>query len=179
MFKQHWHLLALAPLLAAPALAGGHGQQPAPSSITVEAGQETVAQWSARVGQSLNAELVYPQPMGTSNYDEGLVKVGFRCAEDGRPGEVALVKSSGSHDLDRAAMRAVQRIQTLHPLPDGITRDRAMQAWIAFAPDEESLKQITRASHREAQMANARIEKARQSQQVADASAPALIIAAN
>lgn len=179
MFKQHWHLLVLAPLLAAPAWAAGHGQEAAPSSITVQAGQETVSQWSERVGQSLDAVLVYPKPMGIANYNQGLAKVSFRCAEDGRPGNVALIASSGSRDLDRAAMQAVQRIQTLHPLPEGITRDRAMQAWIAFAPDEDSLKQMTRATHRAAELANARVEQARQTQQVASASTPALIIAAN
>ncbi len=178
MLKQHWHLLALAPLLAAPAWAAGHGQE-APSSITVQGGQETVSQWSERVGQSLDAVLVYPKPLGTANYSQGLAKVSFHCTEDGRPGDVALIASSGSRDLDRAAMQAVQRIRTLHPLPVGITHTRPMQAWIAFAPDEDSLKQMTRVTHREAELANARVEKARQSQQVARASAPALIIAAN
>ena len=179
MLKHHWHLLAFAPLLVAPAWAAGHGQETAPSSITVQAGHETVSQWSARVGQSLDAQLVYPKPMGTAGYNQGLAKVGFRCAEDGRPGDVALIASSGSRDLDRAAMQAVRRIQTLHPLPDGITHDRSMQAWVAFAPDEDTLKQMTRATHRAAEMANARVEKDRQTQQVASASAPALIIAAN
>lgn len=179
MLKQHWHLLALAPLLAAPAWAAGHGQDNAPSSITVQAGHETVSQWSERVGQSLDAQLVYPKPIGRANYNQGLAKVSFHCAENGQPGDVALIASSGSRDLDRAAMQAVQRIQTLHPLPDGITHDRSMQAWIAFAPDEDSLRQMTRATHRQAEMANAQVERTRQTQQVASASAPALIIAAN
>ena len=179
MLKQHWHLLVLAPLLAAPAWAAGHGQETAPSSITVQAGQETVSQWSERVGQSLDTALVYPKPLSGANYNQGLAKVSFHCTDDGRPGDVALIASSGSRDLDRAAMQAVQRIPTLHPLPDGITRDRAMQAWIAFAPDQDSLRQMTRVTHREAELANARVEKARQTQQVASASAPALIIAAN
>ena len=177
MLKHNWHLLALVPLLAAPAFARGPGQDATPS-ITVQAGHETVAQWSDRVGHSLDQGLAYPKPMGTANYNQGLAKVAFHCAQDGRPGDVALIASSGSRDLDRAAMQAVQRIQTLHPLPDGIGHDRAIQAWVAFAPDEDSLKQMTRTTHQQADMANAQVEKARQSQ-VASASAPALIIAAN
>ena len=179
MFKQHWHLLALAPLLAAPAWSAGHGQENAPASITVQGGQETVPQWSERVGHSLDAQLVYPKPIGRANYNQGLAKVGFHCAENGQPGGVALIASSGSRDLDRAAMQAVQRIQTLHPLPEGVTHDRAIQAWIAFAPDQDSLQQMTRATHRQAELANAQVEKARQTHQMASASAPALIIAAN
>lgn len=178
MFKQHWHLLVLAPLLAAPAFAAGHGQEAPSPSVTVQAGHETVSQWSQRVGQNLDAQLVYPKPLNGANYSQGLAKVSFHCTEDGKPGDVALIASSGSRDLDRAAMQAVQRIQTLHPLPDGITRDRGMQAWIAFAPDEDSLRKMTRAAHHEAELANTRVEKAR-TQQVASASAPALIIAAN
>ncbi len=175
MLKLNWRLLALAPLLAAPAIAGGHSQEP---PITVQGQHETVAQWSDRVGHSLDRGLAYPKPMGTANYNQGLAKVAFHCSQDGRPDGVALISSSGSRDLDRAAMQAVQRIQTLHPLPDGIGHDRAIQAWVAFAPDADSLAQMTRRTHQQAEMANAQVEKARQSQ-VASASTPALIIAAN
>jgi periplasmic protein TonB len=178
MIRNHWHLLALVPLLAAPAWAGGRSQDGNPPAITVEGGQENVAQWSQRIGHSLNQQIVYPRQMGIANFNEGVARVGFHCSEDGRPDGVSLIRSSGSRDLDRAAMQAVQSIRTLHPLPDGVSHERGMEAWVAFAPDEESLQRMTRDTSRAAQFANAQAEQGRQSQ-VARAATPSLIIAAN
>ncbi|NIJ31937.1 TonB family protein [Sphingomonas oligoaromativorans] len=178
MLKRNWRLLALAPLLATPVWAHGAQTRDSNPAITVQAQHETVGEWSQRVGRSLSGELAYPSKAGPDDNAQGLAKVSFRCSDDGRPGEIAVLSSSGSHDLDRAAMRAVKRIPTLHPLPDGIGHDRAFQAWVAFALDEDSLKRMTNAAHRDADRMNARVERDRAGHQVAGNALP-IVIAAN
>lgn len=178
MLERNWRLLALAPLLATPCWAHGAQTHDTSPAITVEAQHETVGQWSQRVGHSLSNELIYPQAAGRDDNAEGLAKVSFRCSEDGKPGEITVLSTSGSHDLDRAAMRAVKRIPTLHPLPDGIGHDRPFQAWVAFALDQDSLKRMVNTAHHDADQMNARIEKDRSGHQVASNSTP-IVIAAN
>jgi TonB family protein len=179
MLERNWRLLALAPLLATPCWAhGAQTHDTTTPAITVEAQHETVGQWSQRVGRSLGNELAYPQSAGRDENPEGLAKVTFRCSDSGKPGDIAVMSSSGSRDLDRAAMRAVKRIPTLHPLPDGIGHDRPFQAWIAFALDPDSLKKIMVAAHRDADQMNARIEKDRSGHQIASNTLP-IVIAAN
>ncbi|WP_019833873.1 TonB family protein [Sphingomonas sp. PR090111-T3T-6A] len=178
MLKRNWRLLALAPLLATPVWAHGAQTHDNNAAITVQAQHETVGEWSQRVGRSLDDELVYPHRAGPDDYAQGLAKVSFRCSDDGRPGSVAMLSSSGSRDLDRAAMQAVKRIPTLHPLPDGISHDRAFQAWIAFALDEGALKRMANTAHRDADQMNARVERDRTGRQVASNALP-IVIAAN
>jgi TonB family protein len=179
MLERNWRLLALAPLLATPCLAHGAQTHDTTSpAITVEAQHETVGQWSQRVGHSLGDVLAYPQSAGRDENPEGLAKVSFRCSDNGKPGDVTVMSSSGSRDLDVAAMRAVKRIPTLHPLPDGIGHDRPFQAWIAFALDPDSLKKMMVAAHRDADQMNARIEKDRSGHQIASNTQP-IVIAAN
>jgi len=177
MLNHRWRLLFLAPLLATPygALAAPHqDSQP----ITVRGGEETVPEWSQRIGHSLENRLIYPRPLGREDFSQGLVKVSFRCSEDGRPDGVALLSSSGAHELDRAAMRAVRGIKTLHPLPEGIGHDRRFEAWVAFAPDQEALQQMTNKLQSEAQRVNSAAVTYQTGTQVADAST-AIVIAAN
>lgn len=176
MLARNWRLLVLAPLLATPVWAhsGQTSQNPA---ITVEAGHETVGQWSQRVGRSLDGQLAYPQLFGRT--EQGLAKVQFQCSEDGRPGNITMLSSSGSNILDHAAMTAVKGIRTLHPLPDGISPNRSFQAWVAFAQDSDSLKQMMSQSHRQADQMNARVERERlNGRQTASNSTP-IVIAAN
>jgi TonB family protein len=127
------------------ALAGGTATAettPSPSvahkPITVQAEQRSLAVWSADVSRSLRHNMVYPRTFARSAPDEGAVRVTFRCTEDGRPGDLALAQSSRSRALDRAALAAIGRIDTLSPLPDGVTPNQPMEAWLIFATDEAS-----------------------------------------
>jgi TonB family protein len=179
MLKPNWRLLVLTPLLATPFLANAaQTHEPQAPAITVNAQHETVGQWSQRIGHNLSNELVYPERAGRDDNAEGLAKVSFHCTDDGKAGDVAILSSSGSHDLDRAAMRAVKRISTLHPLPDGIGGDRPFQAWIAFAQGEDSMKRMVGAAHHDADQMNARIEQDRTAHRLASNTMP-LVIAAN
>src|ERR1700761_3693862 len=131
MLRPGWRGLIVLPLLAT---AGGawaaHSAQTPQSSppITVLAGQESIGQWSNRISRGLADGITYPKPMidraGPNDYHQGLAKVAFTCGSDGKPTEVRILSSSGAHDLDHAAMVAVQHIATLWPLPDGLQADR-------------------------------------------------------
>ena len=49
------------------------------------------------------------------------VWISFRVDRDGTPSNVQIAKPSGDSTLDASALRAVQRIDTFGPLPDGYT----------------------------------------------------------
>ena len=150
--------------------------RPAPHAITVRAEPVSIDQWSTRIGRDLDDHLDYPRPMGTDDYPEGVAKVAFRCTDDGVPGEVTLARSSGSRLVDHAAIQAVNRLSTLHPLPEGVQSGQRVVAWIVLARDEESRGRMLGSLRREAQMAN--VATARQ---IADrgnpADRPAIVIA--
>ena len=94
--------------------------------------QVTFEQWRNRVQQELGKHLQYPHPVLDQSLATGVVRVKFNCSESGRPDQVTLSKSSGSRALDRAALRAVSQIATLHPLPQSFAHGQAYQAMIMF-----------------------------------------------
>ncbi len=49
------------------------------------------------------------------------VYVSFRVGRDGTPSDITIAKPSGDSTLDASALRALQRIDTFGPLPDGYT----------------------------------------------------------
>jgi TonB family protein len=133
-----WIGAAMLPvLLSGAAIAAQNQRTSVPSSITVMAGHETLDQWTNRISRRLDNGLAYPRPLWGNDVHEGFVKVAFGCDSQGKPERVAVLQSSGAGDLDKAAMMAVKRIATLHPLPEGLRPDRGFQAWILFSKDED------------------------------------------
>lgn len=122
--------------------------------IVVTGPEVSLNAWSGRVVRALDRNLYYPIPI-RGVPDEGVASVKFLCSEDGTPAKVAIVKSSGSRVLDAAAVRAVRRIVTLHPLPDGITHDQPFQANILYATSQEKLDRQVAALLAEAKNRNA------------------------
>ena len=122
--------------------------------IVVTGPEVSLNAWSGRVVRALDRNLYYPIPIrGEPN--EGVASVKFLCSEDGTPSQVVIVKSSGSRDLDASAMRAVARIATLHPLPNGITHDQPFQANIIYATSQKKLDRQMAALLAEAKNHNA------------------------
>ena len=116
--------VAMAGFAAAPAIAQtGHATPH--QAVTLE-------QWTKRMQQELDKTIVYPQAMMGSPLGRGIVRVKFNCSEDGHPDKVSLAKSSGHREFDRAAIKAVQKIVSLHPLPDGMGGDQVYQAVVMF-----------------------------------------------
>ncbi len=179
MLNPNWRVLVIAPLLAIPGTVMAGGAKPdtqnGQNSITVQAATLSVQNWSSRVAQSLDTELTYPRPLGREDYHQGLSKIAFRCNDNGVPSDVSIVSSSGSRDLDVAAMRAVQGISTLHPLPDGIGHDQAFQAWVVFAGSEQDRSRMLQSVRHDAMLANAAAAK-RASQTASNM--PTVIVAA-
>lgn len=113
--------------------AAGKGQD---TEINVTAQHRSLTDWTARTGQMLSQKLQYPAII--AGPQEGVVAVKFMCSDSGAPTGIALLKSSGSAQLDRAAMRGVSRIATLHPLPSGLAPSQKYVATILFAQSQGS-----------------------------------------
>jgi protein TonB len=95
----------------------------------------TLDEWTKRMYQVLNREIRYPTQIYGVGYSSGIVRVKFNCSDSGRPDKVALLKTSGSSSFDRAAISAVRRMASLHPLPSGFKPTQAFEAVIVFAQD--------------------------------------------
>ncbi|HEU4960170.1 MAG TPA: energy transducer TonB [Sphingomonas sp.] len=138
--------------LLAPAYAA---QQQVKKPIVVTATPLTIDQWAARTTKSLEGHLHYPTYLLGREANEGMARIRFRCSEDGTPSAVTLAGTSGHHELDSEALRAVSSIRTLHPLPDGITHDQQFQAVVLFAKDRQSYDRQVASIHDEAMRHNA------------------------
>lgn len=141
------HLAVLGALLVLCAT-GAQGKQ----KDLVVTGPPTLSQWTFHVGAMLSRSMASTAYSLEQSADEGIVAVRFRCTEDGRPGEVAVARSSGSPRIDEAAVRAVRWIKTLHPLPEGLHPSQRYEAVMLYA--------LTQASH-DRQIAAIRSEAAR------------------
>jgi protein TonB len=99
----------------------------------------TIAEWSQRMQSELERRMIYP--IGTFNKrPNGMVRIKFNCSEDGRPSNVTLLKSSGNASVDHAAMRAVRKMASLHPLPTGFTPATSYEALVLFATGAQDLR---------------------------------------
>jgi TonB family protein len=147
------HYLAAASALTI--LAPAHAAQQQPSKpIVVTA--VSVDQWAAQTSKSLSGKLRYPTYLMGREANEGIVRVRFECSDSGAPAAVALLDSSGHRELDNEAMRAVNAIRTLHPLPDGIAHDQQFQAVVLFARNEQSYRRQAKAIREQAAWQNSR-----------------------
>lgn len=129
-------LMATVALLATPALSQPDSAHPI---LIVAPNGPTVAAWSQKIAQQLDRHLVYPQAFAKADYPEGTVSVRFSCGNDGKPASVMLYRGSGNRLIDRAAVRAIAQIRTLHPMPRAIGHDSIFQANIILAADEQSM----------------------------------------
>lgn len=134
-----------------------HAAGPATARATVGIGPEapSLAAWSQRVMANLNQGMRVRDDLGAQGPREGIVAVKFNCSETGAPAGVELLDSSGNREYDRAAVRAVRRIASLHPLPTGLGHDQKYIVRVLFANSEYSAKQKIARMRREAESNNA------------------------
>lgn len=138
---------ALVAAIAACALLPGTSVAQQNEGITIEGRQSTVNKWKQNISRDLEQGL--RQPLGAQReIPSGAVSVAFQCSEDGKPVGIAVIQKSGSRRLDRLAVRAVTRIRSLHPLPDGITAGRPFQANIAVAGSQDEMTRMLAAFRR-------------------------------
>ena len=100
----------------------------------------TLAAWSDRVFDDLGKVTKYPGAIGNLPTPEGVVAVKFNCSESGAPENVTLVEKSGHRDLDNATLRAVRRIASLHPLPEGMNHRQAIIVRVLYANSEQDTR---------------------------------------
>ncbi|HEY9137616.1 MAG TPA: energy transducer TonB [Terriglobus sp.] len=72
-----------------------------------------VRQLTQKVSQQWYTQTLDPSAQGHR------VWISFRVGRDGTPSNIQIAKPSGDPTLDSSALRAVQRIDTFGPLPDG------------------------------------------------------------
>jgi TonB family protein len=121
-----WKSLTL-PLAAGVVMLSG-----AAYGATTSTEAPSFALWSQLVEQTIDRHLTYPFFFRSGDFRQGQVQVTFLCSDDGKPASVSVEKSSGSYQLDRAAMRAITRVTSLHPLPEGITHEQKYRAVLLF-----------------------------------------------
>lgn len=82
------------------------------------AGADTLsrfAQWNQQLRQRVDDLIVYP--LGADPHSSGDVLVSFRIGRDGKPGDIAILKSSGHAIFDEAAARLVSGLGRIGPVP--------------------------------------------------------------
>ncbi|QIG54020.1 energy transducer TonB [Altererythrobacter sp. BO-6] len=155
------------------ALAGALFPAPLVSQdITVKPGASSTESFVAEVSQELDQELGRIA-LPAHYFRGGLAQVRFQVDEQGQAENVTLYHRSGDRIVDRAALTAVARLDSIGALPAGYPDDQVIQANIIVAQSEGQLGKLKRQL---AQREAARIAEAAHSQ-----SAPvlALTIAAN
>lgn len=143
-YRLRLHMVAIALSSAISQVSVASTPSPAILVVSPDAWRQ---QWINYIADTLTLNLRYPLAIGQSAA-EGLATVTFRSGEDGRPTDVALTKSSGDRQLDRAAIRAVERLHSLRPLPTDISDDQLFLANIVFATDSKRTKYLLAESSR-------------------------------
>ena len=118
-------------------------------TIVMTSHRDAVTQWASAISRDLDSSLRFPRFLGAQQQATGVVSVRFNCSDDGRAGNVVVTRHSGSLVLDRAAVRAISQIRSLHPIPGELATNQLVQANIFFALDENQLQQQVAQLHRE------------------------------
>ena len=121
----------------------------------VVAAPPTLDTWSNHLFKLLDRRISYPAPLFGQAVNTGIVTVKFHCSDTGAPAGVTLFKSSGHRDLDRATLRGVQQIATLHPLPAGLKRDQVFVVRMLYADSAEAAREQIARMQAEAKRNNA------------------------
>ncbi|MFC4295715.1 energy transducer TonB [Novosphingobium tardum] len=103
--------------------------------VIVTGHMNSIAQWSNGMTDKINRNLDFPYEASERTAD-GIVSVAFRCSDEGLPAALKVVRKSGDSRLDRAALRAISRVSTMHPLPVGVGPGQKFQANIIFASSQ-------------------------------------------
>ncbi|MCA0909946.1 energy transducer TonB [Qipengyuania gaetbuli] len=74
----------------------------------------------------------------------GIVKIRFRAGEDGTPVDITTYESSGSKRLDREVGKAVERLDSLTPLPSSAGDDPIIQANVIVAYSKGHMERLSR-----------------------------------
>jgi len=149
--------LALLISVIAVLFPGAAATQSTSNGVVVVAKPVTQAQWARNVSRKLDGALRYPSLFSNEIAPPGIVSVRFHAGDDGRPTSLTVERTSGKRKLDRAAMAAIARINTLNPMPVPFRSDQRFVANILFAKDWEQHDQQTAFLRREAAALSAQV----------------------
>lgn len=114
----------------------------APPVNAAEAAAEpsTHQQWVQQVEARLDKTLIYPHAAMRSG-KQGLARVAVMVEPDGTVRDVSLSNSTGTTSLDRAAVRAVERLGKLPPVP-GADRPQYVVLQVGFGIAADSRQEV-------------------------------------
>lgn len=94
-----------------------------------------LALWVERIELQLDENLERTaRPVRDST---GTVMLKFNCSESGKATNVAIARSSGNQQIDRAAIRAVEMVKSFHPLPRGLTHNQPIMAMLSYSGSDQ------------------------------------------
>lgn len=136
-------LLASAAFAMAVPAGSSTQQSEQPEQVVIaSAHAPSVTHWAGMVGSKISNRMVYPRQIGRFATPEGTAAIEFNCGSDGRPKSVVLVRSSGDGHLDRSALRAIEGITGLHPLPAQLASGVTVRANLIYASDEATFARL-------------------------------------
>ena len=111
--------------------------------IVVSSGR-SIGNFVEDVAYDINRELNRPQLRPAYSEGSGVSQVLFECGPDGKPVNLKMYHKAGSPAVDRAARRAVSKIRSLHPLPQGVGQDQLYLANIIIAENQSQYDDLAK-----------------------------------
>ena len=96
-----------------------------------------------KVSRDLDHQLRHAARNGDLN-GEGITIVRFTRDASGEPTDLSVYRKSGKATLDRVALRAVGRLDSLSAVPGNVEGDQVYQANIIFASDWTGFRRLAR-----------------------------------
>lgn len=109
----------------------------------VVAAQPGMSAWVDKVSDDLSATFERSRLPSMNAIVSDYAQVQFTCDENGQPTQIALVRKSRSGWIDRAALRSVRSLKTMHPLPMNVREGQLYQADFIFAENERAYDRLT------------------------------------
>lgn len=104
----------------------------------------TVSEWISHAESRLDKSIQYPA-FAVREGKQGIARVSATVLPDGSLTDISLARSTGDTSLDRAALKAVQKLDKLPPLPEAQTaRNITLQVGFGIARTPEQEIQVAR-----------------------------------
>ena len=95
---------------------------------------QTAHEWVEHTQAQLNKAIQYPQ-FSVRKGEQGIVRLSATVMPDGTLQDVSVARSAGARSLDRAALRAIEKLDRLPPVPGATTpRNIVLQVGFGIAP---------------------------------------------
>lgn len=116
----------------------------------------TVGEWVSHAEAQLDKSIHYPA-FALREGKQGLARISATVAPDGTLKDISIARSTGDTTLDQAALRAVEKLDKLPPLPQAQTsRNITLQVGFGIARTPEQETQLVEAFKEQPETALAR-----------------------